>query len=80
MVLLMILMFFICNESIIAQKKTKLNKYTFGEVFARHIGPAAMSGRISCIDAVENDSRIIYVGAASGGIWKSTTSKRIGTI
>ena len=38
---------------------------------ARAIGPAVMGGRISAVDAVENDPRIIYIGAASGGIWKS---------
>ena len=39
---------------------------------ARHIGPAVMSGRISAIDAWIEDSRLVYVGAASGGLWKST--------
>ncbi|OYT16507.1 MAG: glycosyl hydrolase [Bacteroidetes bacterium 4572_77] len=56
-----------------AQRKTKLSKYTFGEVKAREIGPAVMSGRISCIDAVNENHNVIYVGAASGGVWKSTT-------
>ncbi|HHC80127.1 MAG TPA: hypothetical protein ENK46_09615 [Flavobacteriia bacterium] len=37
----------------------------------RAIGPAGMSGRITCIDVVTNNPDIIYVGAASGGIWKS---------
>lgn len=30
-----------------------------------------MSGRITSIDAVVSDPQIIYVGAASGGVWKS---------
>lgn len=38
---------------------------------ARAIGPATMSGRVAAIDAVENDPNIIYVGAATGGVWKS---------
>ena len=37
----------------------------------RNIGPAGMSGRITAIDVVEANTDIIYVGAASGGIWKS---------
>ena len=37
----------------------------------RAIGPAGMSGRIGAIDAVIRDPRILYVGAASGGVWKS---------
>lgn len=39
---------------------------------ARSIGPAAMSGRITTIDAVSADPRIIYIGGASGGVWKTT--------
>lgn len=39
---------------------------------ARAIGPAAMSGRIAAIDAVAGDPNIIYVGVATGGVWKST--------
>jgi photosystem II stability/assembly factor-like uncharacterized protein len=39
---------------------------------ARNIGSAAMSGRISALDAVDENGRItIYVGSASGGVWKS---------
>jgi photosystem II stability/assembly factor-like uncharacterized protein len=41
---------------------------------ARNIGSAEMSGRIAALAAV-NDSRgrtTIFVGAASGGVWKST--------
>ena len=37
----------------------------------RAIGPAGMSGRITAIDVVNNNPDIIYVGAASGGVWKS---------
>src|SRR5213083_2487313 len=40
---------------------------------ARNIGSAAMSGRIAALDAVHEGARLtIYVGAASGGVWKST--------
>jgi photosystem II stability/assembly factor-like uncharacterized protein len=38
---------------------------------ARSIGPAAMSGRVADIDAVAGDPNVIYVGAATGGLWKS---------
>ncbi len=42
----------------------------------RNIGSAAMSGRISAIDArQEEDGKVtVFVGAASGGVWKSTDS------
>ena len=39
---------------------------------ARNIGSATMSGRIAALDAVDDKGRItIFVGAASGGVWKS---------
>lgn len=37
----------------------------------RNIGPAGMSGRVTAIDAVYSQPDIIYVGTASGGVWKS---------
>jgi len=39
----------------------------------RSIGPAGMSGRVTAIDAVQNNPDIIYIGSASGGVWKSTS-------
>jgi len=38
---------------------------------ARSIGPAGMSGRVAAIDAVESNPDVVYVGAATGGVWKS---------
>ncbi|GAB3197425.1 hypothetical protein GCM10027293_11920 [Pontibacter aydingkolensis] len=43
----------------------------FKQMKARSIGPAVMSGRITAIDAVVSNPDIMYVGAASGGVWKS---------
>jgi photosystem II stability/assembly factor-like uncharacterized protein len=37
----------------------------------RHIGPAAFGGRIDDIEAVADDPRIIFIGTASGGIFRS---------
>jgi photosystem II stability/assembly factor-like uncharacterized protein len=37
----------------------------------RTVGPAGMSGRITAIDVVNKKPAVIYVGAASGGVWKS---------
>jgi photosystem II stability/assembly factor-like uncharacterized protein len=39
---------------------------------ARSIGPAAMSGRVVAVAAVESDPEVIYVGGATSGVWKST--------
>src|SRR4030095_6737922 len=65
--------FFILLNTAFSQQD---NTYTvtsamFGELKARQIGPAVMSGRITYIDAVNKDPRILYVGAAGGGVWKS---------
>ncbi len=38
----------------------------------RNIGPAGMSGRVTSIDVDLSNDDIIYVGTASGGVWKST--------
>ena len=43
------------------------------EAAPRNIGPGGMSGRITSIDVVNSDSDIMFVGTASGGLWKSTS-------
>lgn len=37
----------------------------------RNIGPAGMSGRVTAIDAIYNSPTTIYLGTASGGVWKT---------
>jgi photosystem II stability/assembly factor-like uncharacterized protein len=46
----------------------------FSEIKPRSIGPANMSGRIGDIDVVIANPRVIYVGTATGGVWKSENS------
>ena len=41
------------------------------ELKPRSIGPAGMSGRVTAIDVVTKNPEIIYIGSASGGLWKS---------
>ena len=43
----------------------------FGGLKARHIGPALMSGRVSDIAGHPTNNKIIYIGTAGGGVWKS---------
>ena len=40
----------------------------------RHIGPGAMSGRVTTIDVERNRPEVMYVGTASGGLWRSETA------
>jgi photosystem II stability/assembly factor-like uncharacterized protein len=47
-------------------------KELFGDIRARQIGPAIMSGRISDIANHPTNNKIIYIGAAGGGVWKSS--------
>lgn len=68
-----LILLFTIAASIAQAQTTKLTSGTFGLMEARNIGPAVMGGRITAIDAINDDARTIYVGTAAGGIWKSTT-------
>ena len=52
----------------------KVNLDLFKNLKTRSIGPAGMSGRVTSIDAIVNDPGIIYLGTASGGVWKTENS------
>ena len=53
----------------VAAQKISLDR--FKNLQARSIGPAGMSGRVTSIDAVNSNPDIIYLGTASGGVWKT---------
>jgi len=53
------------------QEITLKAKELFGDITARHIGPALMSGRINDMENHPTNDRIIYAGTAGGGVWKS---------
>jgi photosystem II stability/assembly factor-like uncharacterized protein len=56
----------------LSAQTAKVDSETISGLGARNIGSAAMSGRISALAAVHEGSRLtIYVGSASGGVWKS---------
>src|SRR5277367_6815482 len=51
----------------------KFDSDTIAGLGARNIGSATMSGRVATLAAVKEDGRLtVYIGAASGGVWKST--------
>ena len=55
-----------------AQTPIKFDSETISGLGARNIGSATMSGRIAAVDAVQEGQRLtIFVGSASGGVWKS---------
>src|SRR5256885_1310532 len=46
----------------------------FDKLHFRLIGPAIMSGRIADLAVYEPNPAIYYVGAAHGGVWKTTSN------
>ena len=46
----------------------------FDKLHFRSIGPAIMSGRIADLAVYEKNTSIWYVGAAHGGVWKTTSN------
>src|SRR6202030_4000550 len=53
-------------------QEVKYDSDSISGLGARNIGSATMSGRIAALTAVKENGRItVYVGAASGGVWKS---------
>ncbi len=59
-----------------AADQAPFNSSTISGLGARNIGSATMSGRVSAIDAIRepNGKLTIFIGAASGGVWKSEDS------
>ena len=51
----------------------KLDMSLLKDVQPRNIGPGGMSGRVTAIDVVTDNPDVMYVGTASGGLWKSTS-------
>lgn len=70
--LIVILLIFGCfSTTSYAQDISLKGKELFGDMKARHIGPALMSGRINDLENHPSNARILYAGAAGGGVWKS---------
>lgn len=66
------LAFIFVVSTLSAQDLLKIEgKELFGDLKARQIGPALMSGRVSDIEGHPTNSRTIYIGTAGGGVWKS---------
>ena len=52
----------------------KISLEQFKNLKPRSIGPAGMSGRVTAIDALYTNPDLIYLGTASGGVWKTENS------
>jgi photosystem II stability/assembly factor-like uncharacterized protein len=61
-------------SSATAQNQTNtFNTELLKGIKPRNIGPAGMSGRVTGIAVPEEHPEIIYVGTASGGVWKTVS-------
>ena len=56
-------------STFISAQKVDINQLS--GIKMRNIGPAGMSGRVTAIDVVHNNTDKIYIGTASGGVWVS---------
>ena len=63
-----------CTLPLAAQQDFKTTTNLFGDLRARQIGPAVMSGRVSCLEVNPTDPTNIFVGAAGGGVWRTTSA------
>lgn len=53
--------------------KSPFTTELFGALRARSIGPAMTSGRVMTVAVDPNNLGVMYVGSASGGLWKTTS-------
>ena len=58
----------LCTASLFAQT---IDLDHFEAMKPRSVGPAGMSGRVTSIDVVLTNPDVMYVGTASGGLWRS---------
>jgi photosystem II stability/assembly factor-like uncharacterized protein len=58
--------------TLLAGQEIKFDSDTISGLGARNIGSAQMSGRVTSLAGVRENGRLsVYVGSASGGVWKS---------
>ncbi|MGD1945368.1 MAG: hypothetical protein ACFB0A_03630 [Croceivirga sp.] len=67
---LLFLMVLLASSTLLAQDFTM---DLVQDMKPRNIGPAGMSGRVTSIDVQLSNPDVMYVGTASGGLWKSTS-------
>ncbi len=64
-----LLLFCLLASTVIAAQEFSMDLVQ--DMKPRNIGPAGMSGRVTAIDVVHSNPDVMYVGTASGGLWKS---------
>ena len=77
LLIVLALLLVVCSAGAgVAQEKSenKLDDTFLKNLQFRAIGPAIMGGRIDDIAVVESNPSTYYVGAATGGVWKTTNN------
>jgi photosystem II stability/assembly factor-like uncharacterized protein len=59
------------SSNLKSDNDANLNSSLFKNLSWRNIGPANMVGRVSDVEGVPGDPNVVYVGSASGGVWKT---------
>ena len=62
------------SAPVVAQESTSPLEQVMDGLNARNIGPAGMSGRVTCVTVHPHKATTIFAGSASGGVWKSTNN------
>lgn len=63
-----LLLLFVMSHALQAQQ---IDLSKFKSLKIRNIGPAGMSGRVTSIAATNTENPVLFVGTASGGVWRS---------
>ena len=69
-----LLLIFILSLFVTPLQAQKIDMNLFQGIKPRNIGPSGMSGRVTAIASDPRNSDVLYIGTASGGLWKSTNA------
>jgi photosystem II stability/assembly factor-like uncharacterized protein len=69
--LLFTLLFFVATWPAQTADNRPAEVKAFDNLVWRNIGPANMSGRVADVEGAPGNPNVVYVGAASGGVWKT---------
>jgi photosystem II stability/assembly factor-like uncharacterized protein len=69
-----LLIAFVLSLIVTQLEAQKIDMNLFQGIKPRNIGPAGMSGRVTAIAEDPRNSDVLYIGTASGGLWKTTNA------
>ena len=72
--IIMIIAQLLVASTAFGQGRTTVEAGVFANLEWRSIGPCNMGGRTADVEGVPGDPNIVYIGTASGGVWKTTNA------